>query len=215
MARGAGGGWRGAGNQRWGTFVRNHAEALVACDFCVAVTATFRVLYVFVALEVGSRRLVHVNVTSHPTAAWTLQQFREVIAEEHPYRFVLHDRDSIYSPWLDSAVTAMGVHVLRTSVHAPTANAFCERLLGSLRRECLDFLIPFGEEHLRRILRAWKMHYTRGRPHASLGPGLPESPPGLPAPPITGHRLPRDARVVARSILGGLHHEYGLERLAA
>jgi transposase InsO family protein len=109
----------------------------------------------------------------------------------------------------------MGVRVLRTPVQAPTANAFCERLLGSLRRECLDYLIPFSEEHLRRILRAWRMHYNRGRPHASLGPGLPESPSELPAPPITGHQLPQDVRVVTRSILGGLHHEYSLEKLAA
>jgi transposase InsO family protein len=212
MACGAGGGWRGAGNQRWGTFVRNHAEAIVACDFCVAVTATFRVLYVFVALEVGSRRLVHINVTSHPTAAWTVQQFREVLAAPHAYRFVLHDRDSIYAPWLDAAVTAMGVRVLRTPVQAPQANAFCERLLGSLRRECLDYLIPFGEEHLRQILRVWKMHYNRGRPHASLGPGLPAPPPGLPAAPIGGHHLPREMRITARPILGGLHHEYALRR---
>lgn len=109
----------------------------------------------------------------------------------------------------------MGVRVLRTPIQAPRANAVCERLLGSLRRECLDFLIPFGEEHLRRILRAWQAHYNRGRPHASLGPGLPEPPPGLPATPITGLRLPCDARVVARSILGGLHHQYGWEKLAA
>jgi transposase InsO family protein len=215
MARGPGGGGRGAGSQRWATFVRNHAQALVACDFCVAVTATFRVLYVFVVMEIGSRRLVHVNVTRRPTTAWTLQQCREVLAENHPYRFVLHDRDSIYSPGLDAAVTAMGVRVLRAPVHAPQANAYCERLLGSLRRECLDYLIPFGEEHLRRILHVWRVHYNRGRPHASLGPGLPESPPGLPAPPISGHRLPRDARIMARSILGGLHHEYEWEKLAA
>jgi putative transposase len=215
MARGFGGGGRGATGQRWATFVRNHAHALVACDFCVVVTATFRMLYVFVALEVGSRRLVHVNVTSHPTAAWTLQQFREVLAAPHAYRFILHDRDRIYSPWLDAAVTAMGVRILRTPVQAPTANAVCERLLGSLRRECLDYLIPFGEEHLRRILRVWRFHYNRGRPHSRLGPGLPEPLPGLPAALITGHQLPRDARVVARPILGGLHHEYGLEKRAA
>jgi transposase InsO family protein len=215
MARGPRRGGRGAAQQRWATFVRNHAHAVVACDFCVAVTATFRVLYVFVALEVGSRRLVHVDVTSHPTAAWTLQQFREILAAPHAYRFVLHDRDSIYSPGLDAAVTAMGVRVLRTPVHAPTANAFCERLLGSLRRECLDYLIPLGEDQLRKILRIGRLHYNRGRPHASLGPGLPEFPPGLPAPPITDHRLPREARVVARPSLGGLHHEYSLEKLAA
>lgn len=147
MARRTGGGGRGATGQRWATFVRNHAQALVACDFCVTVTATFRLLYVLVVMEIGSRRLLHVNVTSHPTAAWTLQQFREVLAMPHAYRFVLHDRDSIYASGLDTAVAAMGVRILRTPVQAPKANAFCERLLGSLRRECLDYLIPFGEEH--------------------------------------------------------------------
>jgi transposase InsO family protein len=217
MGRGSGGGGERsrATGQRWATFVRNHARALVACDFCVVVTATFRVLYVFVVMEVESRRLVHVNVTSHPTATWTLQQFREVLAMPHAYRSVLHDRDSIYSPWLDAGVTAMGVRILRTPIKAPRANAFCERLLGSLRRECLDFLIPFGEDHLRRILRAWQAHYNRGRPHSRLGPGFPEPGAGVPVAPITGHRLPGDARVVVRPILGGLHHEYGLEKLAA
>ena len=152
-----------ASAQRWATFVRNHAQVLVACDFCVVVTARFRILYVFVALEVGSRRLLHVNATAHPTTVGTLQQFREILAEPHAYRFVLHDRDSIYSPGLDAAVTAMGVRILRTPVQAPRANCYCERVLGTLRRECLDYLIPFGEEHLRRILGAWKVHYNRGR----------------------------------------------------
>jgi transposase InsO family protein len=217
MGRGGGGGGKPsrASGQRWATFVRNHAQAVVTCDFCVVVTATLRILYVFVALEIGSRRLLHVNATAHPTAAWTLQQFREILAEPHGDGFVLHDRDSIYSPWLEAAVTAMGVQVLRTPVQAPVANSYCERLLGTLRRECLDFLIPFGEAHLRRALLAWGLHYNRGRPHSSLGPGLPAPPPGLPAAPIAGHDRPRDMRVVARSMLGGLHHEYGLERLAA
>ena len=215
MDRPSGGGARRATGQRWATFVRHHARALVACDFCIVVTATFRVLYVFVALEVGSRRLLHVNVTSHPTAAWTVQQFRDCLTEPHGSRFVLHDRDAISSPWFDAAFTAMGVRVLRTPVQAPQANAYCERLLGSLRRKCLGFLIPFGEEHLRRNLRAWKMHYAGGRPHASLGPELPEPPPGLPTPILTGHRLPNGTCVVARPILGGLHHEYALERQAA
>jgi putative transposase len=217
MGRKSGGGGAPlrATGQRWATFVQNHAHAVVACDFCVVVTATFRVLYVFVALEVGSRRLLHVNVTSHPTAVWTVQQFREILTDPHRYRFVLHDRDSIYSPWLDAALTAMGVRVLRTPVHSPMANAVCERLVGSLRRECLDFLIPVGEEHLRRVLRIWRVHYNGARPHSRLGPGLPQPPPGLPAAAIVGHDLPRDMRVVARAILGGLHHEYGLEKLAA
>ena len=109
----------------------------------------------------------------------------------------------------------MGVRVLHTPVQAPVANCYCERFLGTLRRECLDCLIPFGKAHLLRLLKVWQIHYNRGRPHSSLGPGLPEAMPGLPAVPIAGHDLPRDTRVVARSILAGLHHEYGLERLAA
>jgi putative transposase len=110
----------------------------VACDFGVVVTATVRVLYVFVALDAGSRRLLHVNATAHPTAAWTLQQFREILAEPHGYRFVLHDRDSIVSSRVDAALMAMRVRILRTPFQAPIANAYCERLLGSLQRECLD-----------------------------------------------------------------------------
>ena len=112
MARGTGGGGRRAAQQRWATFVRNHAQAVLACGFRMGVMASLRVLYVFVVMEIESRRLVCVNVTVHPTAAWTLQQFREVLAEEHPHRFALHDRDSIYAPWLDTAVAAMGVRSL-------------------------------------------------------------------------------------------------------
>jgi transposase InsO family protein len=215
MPKGTGGTHQGATSQRWRTFLRNYAAVLLASGFCVVVTARFRVVYVFVVMEIASRRLMHVNVTSHPTAAWTLQQFREVLTMPHGYRFVLHDRDSIYSPWLDTTMTAMGIRVLRTPIQTPQANAHCERLLGSLRRECLDFLIPLTETHLLRTLQVWMAHYNRGRPHTSLGPGIPHPPAGLPATPLRGHRLPSDSRVITRSILGGLHHEYGLEKVAA
>jgi len=212
---GRGGGRSRATGQRWAAFVWNHAQALVTSDFCVVVTASFRVLYVFVALEIGSCHLLHRNVTAHPTAVWTLQQFREILAAPHGYRFVLHDRESIFSPGLDAGISAMGVRVLRTPVRAPMANAYCERLLGSLRREGLDYLIPFGEEHLRRLLRIWQVHYNRARPHSRLGPGLPQPPPGLPARWVSGHRLPPGTCIVSRPILDALHHEYGLQRLAA
>jgi len=206
---------RGPSSQRWMTFVRNHAQGILACDFFVAITATFRVFYVFVVLEVGTRRIAHFNVTAHPTADWTLQQFREVITGEAPYRFVVHDRDSIYSPELDSALKSMGMRVLKTPFRAPQANAFCERLVGTIRRECLDFLIPLNERHLRRILKEWGAHYNRGRPHSSLGPGIPDPPVDLRLKRSSGHRIPGDHGVVARSILAGLHHEYRLERIAA
>jgi transposase InsO family protein len=151
---------RGPSSQRWMTFVRNHAQGILACDFFVAITATFRVFYVFVVLEVGTRRIAHFNVTAHPTADWTLQQFREVITGEAPYRFVVHDRDSIYSSELGSALKSMGMRVLKTPFRAPQANAFCERLVGTIRRECLDFLIPLNERHLRRILKEWELTTT-------------------------------------------------------
>jgi putative transposase len=121
--------------QRWSTFVRNHAKATVACDFFVSVTASFRVLYVFVAMEIGSRCILHANVTAHPTAEWTIQQFREFLAYDHPYRFVIHDRDSIFSSYLDSELKGFGGRVLKTPVRAPKANAFCERLVGTIRRD--------------------------------------------------------------------------------
>jgi hypothetical protein len=111
-------------SQRWMTFVRNHAKGILACDFFVSVTVRFHIIYVFVMMEVGSRRLVHFNVTSHPTAAWTLQQFREVMNNEQDYRFVIHDRDTIYSQGLDLSVRAMGVRILKTPFRSPQANAY-------------------------------------------------------------------------------------------
>ncbi len=113
--------------QRWMTFVRNHASSLVACDFVTVVTATFRRLYVLVVMEVGTRKILHCNVTAHPTADWTSQQFREAIPSDHSYRFLIHDRDSIFSTEVDETTDNLGVKVLRTPVRAPQANAYCER----------------------------------------------------------------------------------------
>lgn len=140
--------------QRWLTFVHNHAKVIVACDFFVVVTATFRTLYVFVIMELGTR-ILHQTVTAHPTAEWTLQQFREALPSDHPYRFLIHDWDSIFSKRLDKGVTDLGVRVLRTPVRAPMANSVCERFGGSLRRECLDFLIPINERHLKMTIKEW------------------------------------------------------------
>ncbi len=200
-------------SQRWMTFVRNHAQAILACDFFIVVTARFRILYVFVAMEVGTRRIAHFNVTAHPTADWTLQQFREATMGERSYRFVLHDRDSIFSSELDGCLKSMGMEVLKTPYRAPQANAFCERLIGTMRRECLDHVIAWNERHVRRILKEWVAHYNQGRPHSSLGPGIPGQ--RRQVVECCGHHLPSHRRVVARAILGGLHHEYRWERMAA
>src|SRR6516164_10482300 len=141
--------------QRWLTFVRNHAKVMVACDFFVVITAAFRTLYVFVVMEIGSRQILHLNATAHPTAEWTLQQFREALPGGHPYRFVIHDRDCIFSESVDQGLANLGVRVLPTPVRAPKANSVCERLGCSLRRQCLDFLIPFHQRHLQMTIRDW------------------------------------------------------------
>jgi putative transposase len=169
-------------SQHWSTFIRNHAKGVVACDFCMVVTATFRLLYVFVVIEHASRRLLHVNVTAHPTAEWTTQQFREAIRADHSYRILIHDRDSIFSQVVDQHVSHMGLHVVKTPARMPVANAICERVIGTLRRECLDFVILLNERHLYGILKEWAAHYNQDRPHMSLGPGIPKPIRTLPLP---------------------------------
>src|SRR5258708_2016536 len=201
---------RPRGNMRWSSFLRLHAQGIIACDFLLAVTATFRQLYVFVAIEHRSRRLIHCNVTAHPTAAWTLQQLREVIGLQERYEYLLHDRDSIFASHLDESIAKLGLRVLKSPPRSPTANSICERVIGTLRRECLDWLIPLTESHLRSILKLWIAHYNTGRPHMALGPGVPDPPRRMQhnAAPKSRHRLRADMVVRAHSILGGLHHEY-------
>ena len=135
------------------TFLKNHAAAILACDFFVTVTATFRLLYVFVVIAHGTRRLAHVNVTAHPSSDWTLQQLREVVGDTDNYQYLIHDRDAISAKHLNNSIHALGVEVLRSPISSPKANAVCERLIGTIRRECLDWMIPMSEAHLRSILR--------------------------------------------------------------
>jgi putative transposase len=207
--------YRGPSSQRWNSFVRNHARSMLACDFLVVVTTGFRQLYVFVLLEISTRRILHSNVTDHPTAAWTLQQFREALPSDHGHKFLIHDRDSIFSPELDQHLLSFGLKVLRTPVRAPQANAYCERLIGTMRREFLDFVIPLSKRHLRSLLKEWVAHYNQARPHSSLGPGIPEPSNRMPLQNSRRHTLPKGSRVMARPVLGGLHHEYRLEKVAA
>jgi len=203
---------RPRGDQRWSTFLRNHARAIVACDFFVAVTATFRLFYVLVLIEHGSHRLVHFNITQHPTAAWTLQQLREAFGGGDGYQYLLHDRDSIFAPDLDASISRLGLKVLKSPPHSPKANAICERVIGTIRRECLDWLIPLSELHLRSVLKAWMTHYNEARPHMALGPGVPDPPPAAeqPATPPSRHQIVGRLVLRVKSILGGLHHEYSL-----
>jgi putative transposase len=213
MPRGDGSGTR-PGSQRWSSFVRNHARAVLACDFLVAVTVRFRLLYVFLVLDVGSRRIIHWNVTQHATAEWTLQQFRMATPGDRSHRFLIHDRDPVFSQAIDDMLASTGLTVLKTPVRSPQANAYCERLIGTIRRECLDWVIPFNERHLRQIFQEWVAHYNRGRPHSSLGPDIPDPPSEQIGERPHCHHLPGGHMITATPILGGLHHEYRLQRVA-
>ena len=206
----------GRGDQRWATFVRSHAKAIVAMDFVTVVSATFRVYYVLVVMEIGSRKILHTNVTANPNAEWVSRQLREAIPDEHGYRFLIHDRDSIFSNKVDDVIRGFGIRPLKTPVRAPKANAFCERVIGTIRRDCLDYLIPFSERHLRLILREYVDFYNHHRPHSSLGPGIPEPAEGLPVEPQqpNRHRLPEGVKAVSTPVLGGLHHTYMLKEAA-
>ncbi len=205
----------GSHDQDWNAFVRNQAKAIVACDFFISITLTFRVLYVFVAMEIGSRRILHCNVTDHPTAEWTVQQFREVLADVHPYRFVIHDHDSIFSPSLDLMLNDFGVRVLKTPVQAPKAMPSANDSLGPSAGSVWNYIIPMNERHLRLILKEFVAYYNRGRPHSALGPGTPE--PIQASVPAGGHRhqLPPGHRISSKPVLGGLHHDYRLEKEVA
>jgi len=201
----------GARDQRWSTFLKNHAREIVACDFVVSMTVSFRIVYTLVVLEIGSRRILHVGTTAHPTAEWTTQQLRAALPADGNCRYLLHDRDAIFSAALDDAVRRLGISPLKSPPRAPKANAFCERVIGTLRRECLDHVIPLSERHLRGLVREWVGHYNRGRPHSALGPSVPEPTSLI---PVTRqphrHTLPVGSRVVSTSVLGALHHEYAL-----
>ncbi|MET0164580.1 MAG: integrase core domain-containing protein [Vicinamibacterales bacterium] len=198
------------GDQLWATFLRNHAKAIIACDFFVAATATFRLLYVFVLVHHGSRRLVHFNVTAHPTAAWTLQQLKG--GDRLRSRLSVSDpRSGQHLPETPRQIyRELRAERSKSPPRSPMANAVCERLIGTIRRECLDWLIPVSELHLRLLLAEWSSHYNRSRPHMSLGPGVPDPPSksAMLPPQLSRYRIRERLVVLSKSVLGGLHHEY-------
>ena len=199
-------------DQCWYTFLKNHAKGTIACDFFVSVTTTFRMLYVLMVNEPTTRRLVHLNVTEHPTADWLLQRLQEVVGQEGAYGYLIRDRDRIYVKHMDESTKALGVNVLRSPLESPKANAICERVIGTICRECLDWMILLSEVHLRSILKSWVGHYNMGRPHSALGPGVPDPPKGVADIPKvhSRHRLAAGALVLEELLLGGLHHEYSV-----
>jgi transposase InsO family protein len=191
-------------SQNWRSFLRNHARDLVSIDFFVVPTATFRILYVFLVLEHERRRIVHFNVTEGPSARWTGQQLVNAFPYDSAPRYLIRDRDRIYGAAFVRRVRAIGIEQVLTAPRSPWHNPYCERVIGTLRRECLDHVIVLGEQHLRRILRQYLEYYHGSRTHLALGKDAPE---------------PREresvdgGKVVALPMVGGLHHRYS--RLAA
>src|SRR5436853_155754 len=191
-------------SQTWRTFLENHAQQLVSIDFFTVPTLRFQVLYVFLVLAHDRRRILHFNVTAHPTAEWTGQQLREAFPFAQLPRYLLRDRDAIFGDDFREQVRDMGIREVLSAPRSPWQRAYIERVIGSVRRECLDHMIVFHETSLRRTLTSYFDYYHRSRTHLSLGKDSPE--PRAIQPPGMGS-------VVAVPQVGGLHRRY--ERRAA
>jgi putative transposase len=191
-------------SQTWTTFLRNHVGQMVSIDFFTVATVRLHVLYVFVILAHDRRRVLHFNVTEHPTAVWAAQQIIEAFPEDGAPRYLLRDRDGIYGHCFTTRIEGMGIEQVRITARSPWQNCYVERAIGSIRRECLNHMIVLSEQHLRRILKSYFRYYHESRTHLSLSKDAPES------RAIQANEL---ERIVQIPQLGGLHHRY--ERRAA
>src|ERR1022692_4071845 len=184
--------------QRWLAFLRNHREAIAAMDFFTVPTITFGVLYGFFVISHGRRRILHFNVTKHPTSLWTVQQLREAFPFGSAPRFLIFDRDGKYGLEVPAAVRALTIRPVRTSFESPWQNGIAERWVESCRRDLLDHVIAVNERHLKRLLSEYVCYYHEDRTHLALGKGTPDG----------RIRSVASGRVVSSDQLGGLHHRY-------
>jgi transposase InsO family protein len=198
---------RGDPAKRWLAFLQNHREVIVAFDFFTVPTLTFKLLYCFFVIEHGRRRILHFNVTRHPTSEWVVQQLREAFPEACSYRYAIFDHDSKFDADLIAFLKATGLQPKRTSAQAPWQNGLAERWVGSCRREMLDHIIALNEQHLRRLLRDYVSYHHQDRIHDSLEKDAPN---GRPAE----QRLTATATVLSLPRLGGLHHRYAWREAA-
>jgi putative transposase len=191
-------------SQTWRTFLTNHVDALGSIDFFTVPTVTGRVLFVFVVLLHHRRRIMHFNITEHPTAVWTAQQVVEAFPDDTAPRWLLRDRDAIYGEAFRQRVAGMGIEEVLSGPSSPWQNPYAERLIGSIRRDCLNHVVVLGEQHLRRVLTSYCAYYHGSRTHLSLAKDAP-----------TPRRVQgvTDGDVIGFREVGGLHHRY--ERRAA
>ncbi|MBD3220316.1 DDE-type integrase/transposase/recombinase [bacterium] len=189
----------GPPSQTWKTFIQNHLGEIAAIDFFTVPSITFKTLYVFVVLSLERRRIVHVNVTSNPSAAWTRLQLIQAFPFDSAPRYLIRDRDGTYGRKVVKALEILGIKRFVTAPRSPWQNGYCERVIGSIRRECLDHVIVLNEQHLRRVLKEYLVYYHESRTHLGLAKDCP----------VPRAVQSRDAGpVVSAPVLGGLHHRY-------
>ena len=184
-------------SQGWRTFLRNHADGVAAMDLFVVPTLSFRLLYGLLIMRHDRRRILWLGVTAHPTAEWIARQFAEACGWEQPAKYLIRDRDGAYGDVFKRRLCAMGIRDKPTAPRSPWQNEHCERLIGSIRRECLDHVVIFGERHLRHILLSYLNYYNSARTHLALSKDAPMS-----------RAVQSVGTIRAMPILGGLHRQY-------
>jgi putative transposase len=192
-------------SQTWKTFLHNHVDCLASIDFFVVPTVTFRLLFGFVVLCHQRRRVIHFKVTAHPTAAWVARQLCEAFPFDTAPRYLIRDRDGVYGEEVTRCLDNLGIVEVHTAPRSPWQNPFVERVIGSIRRDCLDHVIVLNERHLLRILKSYFAYYHQARTHQSLDNNSPE-------PRVI--ELPAKGKVVGEPMVGGLHHRYRYRRCA-
>ena len=188
---------RGPPSQGWKTFLRNHADGIAAMDLFVVPTISFRLLYGLLIMGHGRRQILWLGVTAHPTAEWIANQLTEAIGWEQAPRYLIRDRDAAYGEVFTRRIQSMGIRDRPTSPRSPWQNGYAERLIGSIRRECVDHVVVFGERHLRHLLLSYMNYYNEVRTHLSLNKDAPIS-----------RAVDTAGRIIGRPVLGGLHHQY-------
>jgi transposase InsO family protein len=188
-------------SQTWATFLKNQASGIWACDFTVVNDWLFRQWYIFVVMELKTRRIIHTGVTKYPTDEWTAQQLREATPWGKGPKYLIRDRDSKYATHFSAVAVSSGIKELKTPYRTPQANGICERFMGSLRRECLDHILIHEGRHLERVVKEYTAYFNQERPHQGISQCIPNH-----------YELPKSkptkGQVTSKAILGGLHHSY-------
>jgi putative transposase len=191
----------------WAIFLRNHREVITAMDFFTVPTLTFRVPYCFFVIEHGRRKILHFNVTEHPSSAWIVQQLREAFPEPCPYRYAVLDRDAKFGKDMTDHLVSSGIKPKRTSFRSPWQDGIAERWIGSCRRDLLDHVLVINETHLRRLIRDYLSYYHADRIHDSLEKDSPSTRP-------VSHKPDPSANLISLPRIGGLHHRYDWQQVA-